>query len=132
MPTRAGGSQAQPMSGSCNSAPGPFRSMLTRRSAAARRRASVHRSTANGMHSSSPCRRSSTRTADVGDDRLAAHSQVPVMDAPFDPAIAEQTLPEAFASVVDRYRERVAVVDGTAELSFAALDRRSGAVAAAL
>ena len=54
------------------------------------------------------------------------------MDAPFDPATAERTLPDAFATVVARHGDRVAVVDGTTELSFAALDRRSAAVGAAL
>src|SRR5689334_25428371 len=64
--------------------------------------------------------------------RTGTESRRPVLDAPFDPATAERTLPDVFASVVAEHGDRIAVVDGSGEMSFAELDRRSGAVAAAL
>ena len=53
------------------------------------------------------------------------------LDAPFEAAAAERTLPDAFASVA-RHGDRIAIADDSGDVSFAALDRRSGAVGAAL
>ena len=64
------------------------------------------------------------------EDRSTAPSRPPMVDVPFDTATAERPLPDTFASVVARHGDRLAVVDATTEMSFAALDQRSGAVAA--